>query len=202
VDEQDPVTVEESGWEAVLTELTGLRTQVSREQDRAAAREQIIDRLHAENQSLRAGERTLLLRPLLTDLQRLRHELIRQADRLPAQFSSGQAAELLRSYAYNLELTLERGGIAVLMPEPGAAFDPSLHRASSVVAADDQDLNGTVAEVALDGYRDVESGRVVTPAEVRVHRWVPADPIAPPQIASELEPEADPADTETARSPS
>jgi molecular chaperone GrpE (heat shock protein) len=205
VDERDPVAGEESGWATVLGELAGLRAQVSREQDRAAAREQIIDRLHAENQSLRAGERTLLLRPLLTDLQRLRHELMRQADRLPDQFTATQAAELLRSYAYNVELTLERGGIAVVTPEPGIVFDPSLHRAVAPVPADDPGLNGRVAEVALDGYRDVESGRVVTPAEVRVHRWVPADPPAPPDAGPEsadpIETEIETAETETANSP-
>jgi molecular chaperone GrpE len=207
VDEQDPVPDEEPGWGAVLAELSGLRLQVSREQDRAAAREQIIDRLHAENQDLRAGERALLLRPLLTDLQRLRHDLMRQADRLPEQLSGTQAADLLRSYAYNLELTLERGGIDVLAPEPGAAFDPSLHRAAAAVPADDPELNGRIAEVALDGYCDVESGRVITPAEVRVHRWSPtepaatepappepavAEPVAAPEI-EEPEPEAEPA---------
>jgi molecular chaperone GrpE len=198
MDEQDAEAGDDAGWgTAVRSELAGLRAQVGREHDRAAAREQIIDRLHAENQSLRAGERQLLLRPLLTDLQRLRHELIRQADRLPAQFSAAQAAELLRSYAYNLELTLERGGIAVLLPEPGAAFDPSLHRAVGTVPVDDPGRNARVAEVVLDGYRDVESGRVVTPTEVRVHRWVPPEPDAAAVELPATEPEP-----ETAHSPS
>lgn len=168
----DDEPAEASFEEVLLAELAGLRTQVGREHERAAAREQIIDRLHAENQSLRAGERTLLLRPLLTDLQRLRHELMRQAGRLPEEFGGAQAADLLRSYAYNLELTLERGGIAVVVPEPGAVFDPSWHRAAGTVPVDEPALNGTVAEVTLDGYLDVESGRVVAAAEVRVHRWV------------------------------
>jgi molecular chaperone GrpE len=171
----DEEAAEASFEEVLLAELAGLRAQVGREHDRAAAREQIIDRLHAENQSLRAGERTLLLRPLLTDLQRLRHELMRQADRLPVEFSGPQAAGLLRSYAYNLELTLERGGIAVVVPDPGAPFDPSQHRAAGTVPVEVPELNATVAEVSLDGYFDVESGRVVTAAEVRVNRWVPTE---------------------------
>jgi len=190
VDEED---AEASFEEAILEELAGLRAQIGREHDRAAAREQIIDRLHEENQSLRAGERALLLRPLLTDLQRLRHELLRQADRLPEQFSGAQVAELLRSYAYNLELTLERGGIAVVVPEPGSGFDPSRHRAAGAVPVDDPERNATIAEVSLDGYLDVESGRVVTAAEVRVNRWIPAE--EPPEPESETEPESEPVNT-------
>jgi molecular chaperone GrpE len=157
--------------EVIGRELAELRTQVAREHDRAAAREQIIDRLHDDNQRLRAGERQLLLRPLLTDLQRLRHEMLRTGGGLPEKFSGGQAAELLRSYAYNLELTLERGGIAVVTPAAGVAFDPALHRAAGTVAAGDPTQDATVAEVVLDGYHDVQSGRTVTPAAVRVSRW-------------------------------
>lgn len=184
MDDEDPGAAEEAGWgEAVLAELAGLRAQVAREHDRAAAREQIIDRLHAANQDLRSGESRLLLRPLLTDLQRLRHELLRSAGGLPEQFSGAQAAALLRSYAENLELTLERGGIAVVVPPPGSPFDPSTHRAAGTVPVDDPQLTATVAEVLLDGYRDVESGRVTTPAEVRVHRWTPPEP---PEVAEEL----------------
>jgi molecular chaperone GrpE len=169
----------------VLAELAELRAQVAREHDRAAAREQIIDRLHGDNQKLRSGERRLLLQPLLVDLRRLRHELLRSAAGLPEQFSGAQAAGLLRSYAYHLELTLERGGIAVLAPTPGQVLDPSAHRAVGAVPSEDEQLGGTVAEVILDGYLDVESGRVVAPAEVRVHRWTgPAVRPAPETLSS------------------
>ncbi|NBE84915.1 nucleotide exchange factor GrpE [Micromonospora rubida] len=160
-------------------ELAGLRAEVAREHHRAAAREQVIDRLHEENQRLRAGERLLLLRPLLTDLQRLRHDLLRTAAGLPAGFDTAAAADMLRSYAASLELTLERGGVTVLVPVPGAAFDPSTQRAAGTVPAVDPGQEGTVAEVVLDGYHDVEAGRTVVPAAVRVHRWLP-DPAPVP----------------------
>ncbi|MFI0794022.1 nucleotide exchange factor GrpE [Micromonospora rubida] len=159
-------------------ELAGLRAEVAREHHRAAAREQVIDRLHDENQRLRAGERLLLLRPLLTDLQRLRHDLLRTAAGLPAGFDTAAAADMLRSYAASLELTLERGGVTVLVPVAGAAFDPSTQRATGTVPAVDPGQEGTVAEVVLDGYHDVEAGRTVVPAAVRVHRWLPdPDPV-------------------------
>ena len=183
MDEQDVAA--DADWPAlVVAELAGLRAQAAREHDRAAAREQIIDRLHADNQSLRSGERRLLLQPLLVDLRRLRHQLLRSAAGLPEQFGRAQAAELLRSYADNLELTLERGGVAVVVPAPGEPLDPSAHRAVGAVPVDDPELTGTVAEVLLDGYVDVESGRVVAPAEVRVHRWTAPAVTPEPETAS------------------
>ncbi|MFD6680168.1 nucleotide exchange factor GrpE [Micromonospora parva] len=154
-------------------ELVGLRAEIARSQDRAAAREQVIDRLHEENQRLRAGERRHLLRPLLTDLQRLRHDLLRTAAGLPPTFDATAAAQMLRSYAANLELTLERGGISVLTPAVGATFDPSTQRATAAEPATDPAQDGTVAAVVLDGYHDVEAGRTALPAAVRVHRWIP-----------------------------
>lgn len=154
-------------------ELVGLRAEIARTQDRAAAREQVIDRLHTENQLLRAGERRHLLRPLLTDLQRLRHDLLRTAAGLPPTFDAVAAAQMLRSYAANLELTLERGGISVLTPAVGATFDPSTQRATATEPASDPAQDGTVAAVVLDGYHDVEAGRTAVPAAVRVHRWIP-----------------------------
>jgi molecular chaperone GrpE len=159
--------------ERLAGELAALRAEVAREHQRAAAREQVIDRLHEENQRLRAGERLLLLRPLLTDLQRLRHDLLRTAAGLPAGFDAGAAADMLRSYATSVELTLERAGVTVTAPEPGTAFDPSTQRATGMVPATDPGQDGTVAEVVLDGYHDVEAGRTVVPAAVRVHRWIP-----------------------------
>lgn len=173
------VDADQEWTERIGDELAALRAEVARDHERAAARERIIDRLHEDNQKLRAGERQLLLRPLLTDLQRLRHEMLRTAAGLPESFSGEQAAELLRSYAYNLELTLERGGIAVVAPVPGAAFDPSAQRAASAVDAADPSDDGTVAEVVLDGYHDTLTDRTVVPATVRVHRWTP---VSEPEI--------------------
>lgn len=168
----DPVRLVEL-VERMGEELAALRAEVARDHERAAARERVIDRLHDDNQKLRAGERHLLLRPLLTDLQRLRHELLRTAAGLPESFSGARAADLLRSYADNLELTLERGGVAVVAPEPGAAFDPSTHRAAGAVETADPAQDATVAEVVLDGYQDTLTDRTVVPATVRVHRWTP-----------------------------
>jgi molecular chaperone GrpE len=157
----------------VAREVAELRVQLARSHDRAAAREQIIDKLHGENERMRAGERQLVLRPVLTDLQRLRHEMLRDSARLPEQFDARQAADLLRSYAHNLELTLERGGVRVVAPAAGEPFDAASQRVTGVVPAAGPEQDTTVAEVVVDGYYDTVAERTVLAAAVRVHRWDP-----------------------------
>jgi len=161
---------------ARLAELTAALVAVQRElrsaDERAASRERIIDRLHEDNQKLRTGERRLVLMPVLTDLQRLRNDLLRQAATMPAEMTGERMAQLLDSYAHSVELTLERGGVTPIRPEPGEPFDAKRHRPSDVVEAPEPAADGRVAAVLADGYEETSSGRVLTPATVRVHRWI------------------------------
>ena len=60
--------------------------------DRAQQREGVIDYLRSELELLRRGERRGLLRPLLTQMCRLRADLLRQAATLPADFDAAKAA--------------------------------------------------------------------------------------------------------------
>src|SRR3954451_10997129 len=83
--------------DGVQDALVGLRAtlaavldQLRATDERAAARERIIDRLHEENQRLRAGDRQLVLRPVLVDLQQLRTELLRGARDVPAAVTPEQ----------------------------------------------------------------------------------------------------------------
>jgi len=163
--------------------LDEIRDEIRLHHDRAAAREQIIERLHDENQRLRAGEGQLLLRPMLVDLQRLRNDLLRQSRALPERFSPEQMAGLLLSFANTVELTLERGGVRVLRPATGTSVDPARHRVAGVVAAGSPEDHGTVAELISEGYVDTVTERTLTPAIVLVSRWAdPAvDEAAPPQ---------------------
>jgi hypothetical protein len=147
---------------AAVAALDGLRRA---DHDRAAARDRVIDRLHEENQRLRAGERLLLLRPILTDLHRLRDDLLRQAASLPAEFTGPRAAGLLESFAATVEQALERGGIRVVRPAVDSAFEPVGQRVTATETTDVADL-------------DVVADRMLAPAAVRVRRWRP-DPVIP-----------------------
>jgi molecular chaperone GrpE (heat shock protein) len=134
--------------------------------DRAAARERAIDRLHEENQRLRAGEHRHALRPVVADLCRLRNEMLGQAAEI------GEPADrLLTSFAFSLELTLERCAVVPMRPDPGDSFDPRRHRAIGTAPADDPSADGVVESAVADGYVDTAEDRVLHPSTVKVYRW-------------------------------
>lgn len=160
--EGDPVSL-------VSAAVQDLADSAQRYHDRAEQRESVIDYLRSELELLRRGERRGLLRPLLTDLCRLRNDLLRQADGLPADYDAEKAAGLLLSYAESVELTLEGNGVVTFAPDEGDAFDPRRHRKVRSTETTDPELGGRVAGVQRVGYLDVESNSPVTLAEVTVY---------------------------------
>lgn len=165
---------DEGGMGALIGRLAELRAEVADVRrriaaldDRTAAGELVIERLDATIEWLRSGG-SPLIRPVLTDLQRLRDDLLRQAS-----VASGETAALLEAFAYSVEQMLARAGIEVLRPEIGSPFDARRHRLAGVVASSRPELDGTVAEVISDGYVDVATNRIVTSATVRVYRPTP-----------------------------
>jgi molecular chaperone GrpE len=170
----------EAGGEAQSVVFTGLgeltdaisllSEQIQAHHARAEARERVIDRLHADVERLRAGEQGVVLRPVVTDLQNLRGDLLRQVRTLPPEISRDQVAGLLESFALSVELTLERCGSVPIRPEVGAKFSAREHRAVKVVEASREEEDGTIAEVVADGYQDSRTERIVA-ARVHVRRW-------------------------------
>jgi molecular chaperone GrpE (heat shock protein) len=135
---------------------------------RAEQRENVIERIGSEIEELRRGERRGLLRPVLADLCRLRSDLLVQAASLPEDFDAAKAADLLRSYAESIELTLDSNGVTAYAPDGGERFDPRLHRRVGGQPTNDPGLAGHVAEVRRHGYLDVAANSPITPAEVTV----------------------------------
>ena len=155
---------------ALHATVDGLSLQVAREHDRAKAREAVIDRLHEENQRLRAGEARAFLRPVLADLRQLRDDLLGQARSVPETMPAGNVAVLLESYADSVVIILERYGVIAVSPQPRAPFDPRRHCAAGTMAAPEQELDGMIATVLSDGYEDAQAGTVIVPARVIVYR--------------------------------
>jgi hypothetical protein len=156
---------------------------------RAEQREGVIDHLRSEVDTLRRGERRVLLRPLLVEICRLRNDLLRQADGLPADFDAERARALLRSYAESIELALEDNGVATFEPQQGDKFEPRLHRRVGGEPAGDPGLAGHVARVRRNGYLDVDTNTPIAPAEVVL--FAPAS-AAPPPSPGESEPASAP----------
>ena len=155
----------------IEVKLDAAVSKVDAENDRAAARERVIDHLHGELERLRSNERNGQLRSVITDLRRLRTGLLRQAKTLSDGLSREQASTLLESFALDVELALERCGVTVLPVETGEQFSAERHQAMKVETTDDASLDGAVAGVAEDGYRDVNSGKIIAPAKVVVNRF-------------------------------
>lgn len=161
---------------AVLaSSVDDLAEQVRAYHARAQARERVIDQLHAEIERLRVGEQGLLLRPIVTDLQRLRSDLLHHATTLCPQIDQPRVVALLESFALSVELTLERCGSVPIRPSVCARFSVREHRAVELVAAESPDEDGTIAAIVADGYLDTRTERITTPARVRVRRWTPPE---------------------------
>lgn len=148
--------------------LRDLADSSQRYHTRAEQREGVIDHLRSEVEVLRQGERRGLLRPLLTDMCRLRNDLLRQAADLPADYDAAKAAELLLSYAESIQLTLESNGVVTYAPDNGEPFDPRVHRRAGGETSADPTLAGRIACVRRDGYLDIEANSPIAPAEVTV----------------------------------
>jgi molecular chaperone GrpE (heat shock protein) len=112
----------------------------------------------------------LVVRPFLADLQRLRDDLVRQADALRTQAPDGHIVDLLEAFAYSVEQSLARGGVEVVRPEVGTPLDERRHRVIGTVPAASADQDGAVAEVLSDGYVDTTTDRTLRSASVRVYR--------------------------------
>jgi len=107
---------------------------------------------------------------VIIDLCRLRNDLLRQASTLPTELATTRYSELLRSYADSVGESLERCGIAVLPTEIGSPFVPGRQQVAQVVDVADIELDGTVTEVVRDGYVEVDGGKVVSPARIKLGR--------------------------------
>jgi molecular chaperone GrpE len=163
---------------ALAGTLAELVEQIQANNARAQARERVIDWLHQEVERLKRDEHSVLLRPVVTDLQHLRSDLLRQARTLPADIGRQQMVELLESFALSVEQALERCGRVPIRPSVGDGFSAREHRAVKLVPSSNSDEDGIIAEVVAEGYLDTHNDRVTVPARVHVLRWTsPAAPV-------------------------
>lgn len=140
---------------------------------------ELIDKLHAENQALRKGELVQALAPLLRDLIRLADQM-EQLDAASPDPGAGDASIAARQV---LEI-LARAGVRAEGAREGDPFDPSVHQGIGRRPTGDPERDNTVAAVRRQAFVAVD-GRVLRAAEVEVWRYeadaaVPADEGADP----------------------
>ncbi|XVQ82303.1 nucleotide exchange factor GrpE [Microbispora siamensis] len=149
----------------IAAALDGLRAEIGREHDRAAHREEIIDRLHADNRELRHGLLQEALTPVRAGLYRLYDLTAREAARLRGEpGGDGHAASLLAAIADEVAEVLARTGAERIETGPGDPYDATCHRPVGTEPGPD----GTVMSVLADGFR--LGDRVLRKADVVVGR--------------------------------
>jgi molecular chaperone GrpE (heat shock protein) len=159
----EPSTALDGILEGIRAELVGLHAQ-------SKFLNEVVDRLHTENERLRRAESRSAPQPAV-------RELIKLADdwrsRTVAMGENADFARLCGEVVEDVAMILERQGVEEFRAEPGLEFDRRQHRAVGSVPTDDETLDGQVAESRRPGYRDEE--RVVRFAEVVVFKFVAAD---------------------------
>ncbi|MFC4532306.1 nucleotide exchange factor GrpE [Sphaerisporangium dianthi] len=155
--------------EELTRRVAALIEAAGREHERAAHREQVIDRLHAENQQLRHGLLQEALTPVRARLYRLHDTVAREAARWrgPAHPPAELAGPLFSAIAEEVAEVLGRTGAERAGVRAGDAYDPALHRpaGTSPVA---EEADGTVVEVLSEAFTTGE--RVLRKASVVVGR--------------------------------
>ncbi|MFL1376012.1 nucleotide exchange factor GrpE [Nocardiopsis protaetiae] len=165
----------------ILVSLASLDDRVAALDERARHREAVIDRLHAENRELRAGQDRTLFDPVVTDLVHLHDQLAREAHGLRERGQT-RLADLLAGFADDTLLSLERLGVEPVDADVGDPFRADLHRPLATVDHPDPARDGTVAEVAAPGFRDTVTGRIRRRVHARFFRHV--GPVSPEGAAT------------------
>lgn len=143
---------------AIRTELAGLHAQ-------SKFLNEIVDRLHSENEQLRRAGSEATVQPALRELIKLADDWRSRALAIREDVDPGR---LCADVVEDVTLVLERQGIEAFSAEDGAEFDRRQHRAVGTRVTEDETLDGRVAEVRRPGYRGEE--RVVRFAEVVVYK--------------------------------
>lgn len=157
-------TDDTAGMRAISEALASLDGRVREALQIARAKDEVIDRLHAENQALRAGELARAQMPLLRDLMSMHDDIERV-------IASGMVSVADLQFTRDLLIdVLARNGVQRFAPSVDADFDSSVHAAVEVEVAETPSHDRTVASVARAGFSR-DDGLILRAAEVVVRRW-------------------------------
>ena len=148
----------------VQERLAGLQAQFDREVRAEAARERIVDRLHAELQEYKQDLMLKVQRPIFVDLIQLHDDVGKMAAAQPADAEGFRGT--LESIQTALEDVLYRQGVEPFRVD-GDAFDPRRQRAVSTVPTPDPALARTVAARLRPGFQSGD--KVIRPEMVTVY---------------------------------
>jgi molecular chaperone GrpE (heat shock protein) len=167
--EEPAAEVESATSDPVADALARFDARLAEAQRLLERQTEIAASLHAENQRLRAGELRQAQGALVVSVLRVFDDIGQMASTASVPESGrdlGLAAEALAD-------ALARNGIERTPIEPGAAFNPQVHRIARVESTDDPAGDRTVAQEVRPGFAWAD-GTVIRFPEVAVLRHVPA----------------------------
>jgi molecular chaperone GrpE len=141
--------------ERLTRRLDSLQTILEREMRAEAARERVVDRLHAELQEYKHDLLLRVQRPIFIDLIQLHDDLGKMIEARPAETEPerhGVVAGVLDSIRTAIEDILYRQGVEPFAVE-GDGFDPRRQRAVSTTATDDPARNKSIAARLRKGFQ-------------------------------------------------
>jgi molecular chaperone GrpE len=149
-----------------------LQTLFEREQRAEAARERVVDRLHAELQEYKHDLLLKVQRPIFIDLIQLHDDIGKIIAAQPAADADAQRAlgvrGVLESIQTGIEDILYRQGVEPFMRD-GIDFDPRRQRAVSTVPTDDPAIAKTVAARLRKGFQ--AGDKLIRPEIVTVYAY-------------------------------
>jgi molecular chaperone GrpE len=155
--------------EHLTRRLDTVQTILERELRAEAARERVVDRLHAELQEYKQDLLLKVQRPIFVDLIQLHDDIGKMIEaRQPEDVPSDRAAAvrgILESIQTAIEDILYRQGVEPFAME-GDGFDPRRQRAVATVATDDPARNKTIAARLRKGFQSGE--KLIRPEIVSV----------------------------------
>lgn len=149
---------------AMMSRMEALTTAFDETNRISRERERVVDRLHEENQRLRAGERGQAMTPVWRDLIRLYDDLTKGA----ALGTDEVAAELSHFAGVVTDILYRHAELEPYEASVGTSFNPREHKATGTDGTEDVDKDRTLAQILRVGFRS--DACVFRPLEARVYR--------------------------------
>jgi molecular chaperone GrpE len=182
--------------------LDAVQTILERELRAEAARERVVDRLHAELQEYKQDLLLKVQRPIFLDLIQLHDDIGKMIEARPPQDADpGRTPDLrgiLESIQTAIEDILYRQGVEPFVLD-GDAFDARKQRAVATVPTDDPARNKLIAARLRKGFQAGE--KLIRPEVVSVFTLRPAPVSAPADSRREDVGEPDPVVSPTESEP-
>lgn len=171
----DAVPAAADAHQALGARIDALTAAVSELTRIGKDRERVIDRLHEENQKLRAGEIQQALAPVIRDLIRLYDDLAGMAESCSNSADDGRRA-MAKDWEIFSDTVLDmlyRQGVERFKADAGTAFNAREHNGKGFITSDDKNLDNTIARMVRYGFQGAAG--IVRHAQVEVYRCKPVD---------------------------